>query len=113
MEQGSEKPKSYKEEIKKVAALARVRIEQEFSETMNRWPACVESMATYFGLLIENHNLEVQLGEDDYKKFLGNVGAFQSRVDELMHKYPTREDFVPEEIKEEVYQMIEAIGKTI
>lgn len=113
MEQGPEKSKSYVEQAKHVTTIAKARIEQEFAETANAWPACVGSIAFVLETMLSSKSAVALLGDEKYEIVMQEIEVLKSRIDELFKIYPKKENSVPEEIKEEVYQMIEAIGEAI
>ncbi len=113
MENKPEIPKSDIEKLKGISKIARARIEKEFAETANSWPACVGSMAFVLETMLLSGSVEEELGPNKYEMVMEKIENLKSRLDELFNKYPQKENAVPEETKEEVYRTIETITEGI
>lgn len=94
------------EEAKRVIREAPINIENEFNRTANSWLACLGSVIFALETYLDSDKVKSEVGEQEYGRIMKNLEGLKEKHYDLKQEYPDKETIPPEEIRQELLDMI-------
>ncbi len=92
--------------IQEVIINAPISVEKEFSESGNPWLSCFKSIIFQCELYLGVKRVVNELGEKKYNLVMEKIKNLKQRVHDLEDQYPEKENIPPDEIKKELFEML-------
>ncbi|MDD3102033.1 MAG: hypothetical protein PHE59_02720 [Patescibacteria group bacterium] len=97
-------------EIKNTISKSSEGIEKEFQRTVNSWLACFTSRVFAIEIMMSDKKVEDELGLEKYNTAQEKLEILKQKLFDLKQQYPDRNTVPPDEIKQELLEMLDILN---